>query len=242
MNRDTFIFIPAYNVSKELPALLESIPAAALLRCVEIVIIDDGSKDASFEIASAFASREIRARIRVERSARNGGYGAVVKRGLSLFRESGAEFAVCLHGDGQYPAAQIPEFLEYMSRENVDVLQGSRHLTPGGARRGNMPFYKIIGGKFLTAVENLCFKYKLTDRHSGFLCYSKKFAEAADVHKLSGSFDIDLELLALAEELGLRIAELPIPARYAGERSNLKVIPYGIRVLRVALRHKLRMK
>jgi len=242
MIRDTFIFVPAYNVSKELPALLGSIPAAVLLRCREIVILDDGSRDRTFDAASAFASGEIRASIRVERSAGNCGYGAVVKRGLSLFRKSGVEFAVCLHGDGQYPAAQIPEFLEYMAREKVDVLQGSRHLTPGGARRGNMPFYKIIGGKFLTRIENLCFKYKLTDRHSGFLCYSKDFVQKADLRRLSGSFDIDLGLIALAEEFGFRVAELPIPARYAGERSNLKVIPYGLRALRVSLRHKLRMK
>ena len=242
MIRDTFIFVPAYNVSKELPALLGSIPAAALLRCTEIVILDDGSRDSTFDAASAFASAEIRARVRVERSAKNCGYGAVVKRGLSLFRKSGAEFAVCLHGDGQYPAAQIPEFLKYMAREKVDVLQGSRLLIPGGARRGNMPFYKIIGGKFLTRIENFCFKYKLTDRHSGFLCYSQNFVQRADLRRLSGSFDIDLGLIALAEELGLRVAELPIPARYAGERSSLKVIPYGFRVLRLSLRHRLRMK
>jgi hypothetical protein len=54
--------------------------------------------------------------------------------------------------------------------------------------------------------------------------------------KLSPSFDIDLELISIADARGLKLAELPIPTRYADEKSNLYVVTYGLRVLRQVLR------
>ncbi|MCK9183269.1 MAG: glycosyltransferase family 2 protein [Fibrobacteraceae bacterium] len=234
MIRDTFIFVPAYNVEKEILGLLESIPGEVLLRTVNVLIIDDGSSDMTPEYASRFARAEVRAPVRVESFKTNSGYGTVVKYALEKAKASGARFAVCLHGDAQYPAAYISSCLSLLEKENAAIVQGSRLAEAGNARKGKMPLYKIAGGKFLSFIENLSFKYKLTDRHSGFLCYSADFLKQVDLSKLSKSFDIDLELLALADAGGFKLRELPIPTRYAGEKSNLKVIPYGFRVLKIA--------
>ena len=106
----------------------------------------------------------------------------------------------------------------------------------GGAKAGNMPLYKRLGGAFLTALENLAFKQKLTDRHSGFIVYNAEFLKTLDLQKLSPSFDIDLEIISIADARGYRLAELPIPTRYAGEKSNLNVVTYGLRVLRQVVR------
>ena len=57
-----------------------------------------------------------------------------------------------------------------------------------------------------------------------------------NLEKLSSSFDIDLELISIADARGLKLAELPIPTRYAGEKSNLNVVTYGLRVLRQVFR------
>ena len=99
-----------------------------------------------------------------------------------------------------------------------------------------MPLYKRLGGTVLTSIENVAFKQKLTDRHSGFIVYSTDFLKKVNLEKLSPSFDIDLELISIADARGLKLAELPIPTRYAGEKSNLKVVPYGLRVLRQVFR------
>ena len=112
------------------------------------------------------------------------------------------------------------------------LVQGSRRLVPGAARAGNMPLYKRLGGAFLTALENLAFRQKLTDRHSGFIVYNAEFLKTLDLAKLSPSFDIDLEIISIADARGYRLAELSIPTRYAGEKSNLNVVTYGLRVLR----------
>lgn len=179
----------------------------------------------------------------------NRGYGAVVKCGISEGLRSGAKYIACLHGDGQYPAEQLGEFFAHLETAGnspagnrpasaagkqpaIALVQGSRHLTPGSAKAGNMPLHKRIGGAFLTALENIAFRQKLTDRHSGFIVYNAEFLKTLDLAKLSPSFDIDLEIISIADARGWRLAELPIPTRYAGEKSNLNVVTYGLRVLR----------
>ena len=171
-------------------------------------------------------------RLQYERFEKNSGYGAVVKRGIAAGLASGAKFVACLHGDGQYPAEKLDEFFAHLESLDLALVQGSRRLVPGAARAGNMPLYKRLGGAFLTALENIAFRQKLTDRHSGFIVYNAEFLKTLDLAKLSPSFDIDLEIISIADVRGYRLAELSIPTRYAGEKSNLNVVTYGLRVLR----------
>lgn len=240
MKRDFFLFIPAYNVERELPALLASIPPEVLLRSAEVLIIDDGSSDGTLAVAEDFARSEIRTNVRVESLSRNSGYGEVVKRGISRSRELSralnVRFAVCLHGDGQYPAKSILPMVLALQNSDAAICQGSRLLKRGGAKSGNMPLYKFVGGKLLTLVENCVFENRQTDRHSGLLAYRTSFLRKLDLGRLGDSFDIDLEILATADARGERILEIPIETRYAGEKSHLRVVPYGLRVLKVAFR------
>ena len=139
------------------------------------------------------------------------------------------------------PAGNPPENAagnqpEASNQPELALVQGSRHAIAGGAKAGNMPLHKRIGGAFLTALENIAFRQKLTDRHSGFIVYNAEFLKTLDLAKLSPSFDIDLEIISIADARGWRLAELPIPTRYAGEKSNLNVVTYGLRVLRQILR------
>ena len=253
MRPDFFIFIPAYNVSQTLADVLGRIPPAVMERA-EVLVIDDGSKDdtrGAYETfvageAGAVFGKACTAHLQYMRFEFNRGYGAVVKKGISEGLRSGAKYIACLHGDGQYPAEQLGEFFAYLesarnqpevstlasNQPELALVQGSRHAIAGGAKAGNMPFYKRLGGAFLTALENIAFRQKLTDRHSGFIVYNAEFLKTLDLQKLSPSFDIDLEIISIADARGYRLAELPIPTRYAGEKSNLNVVTYGLRVLR----------
>ena len=244
MTPDYFIFVPAYNVSQTLADVLGRISPAVMERA-QVLVIDDGSKDDTRGAFDAFvagkdcavsgmasAGKNCAGRLQYERFEKNCGYGAVVKRGISEGLRSGAKFIACLHGDGQYPAEKLDEFFAHLESLDLALVQGSRRLVPGAARAGNMPLYKRLGGVFLTALENLAFRQKLTDRHSGFIVYNAEFLKTLDLAKLSASFDIDLEIISIADARGYRLAELPIPTRYAGETSNLNVVTYGLRVLR----------
>lgn len=245
MSPDYFIFIPAYNVQATLAGVLGRISPAVMERA-QVLVIDDGSKDGTRGAFDSFVSgADCAGHLQYERFEKNSGYGAVVKRGIAAGLASGAKFVACLHGDGQYPAEQLGEFFAMLESESqgksandemLALVQGSRHALVGGAKAGNMPLYKRIGGAFLTALENVAFRQKLTDRHSGFIVYNAEFLKTLDLEKLSPSFDIDLEIMSIADARGYRLSELPIPTRYAGEKSNLNVVTYGLRVLRQTLR------
>ena len=244
---DYFIFVPAYNVEKTLGEVLLKIEASVLSRA-RVLVIDDGSRDGTAHAFERFMSaegagnalcsenaenaRDLKSHFEYVKFEQNSGYGAVVKKGIAEGIASGAKYVACLHGDGQYPAEKLRAFLDEMECRDLDLLQGSRHAVAGGAKVGNMPFYKRLGGAFLTAIENKVFRVRLTDRHSGFIVYSSKFLKTVDLNRLSPSFDIDLELIAIADARGFKLAELPIPTRYADEVSNLNVVTYGLRVLR----------
>ena len=246
MASDYFIFVPAYHVENTLGDVLSKIDESVLSRA-HVLVIDDGSRDGTAQAYEHFMSnyaenaesagnagnaRNLKSRFEYFKFEQNSGYGAVVKKGLAEGIASGAAFVACLHGDGQYPAEKLGEFFAEMENCNLDLLQGSRHAVAGEAKRGGMPLYKRVGGAFLTALENLAFRVKLTDRHSGFIVYSSRFLKTVDLNRLSPSFDIDLELIAIADARRFAIAELPIPTRYADEKSNLNVVTYGMRVLR----------
>ena len=234
MTPDYFIFVPAYNVSQTLAGVLGRISPAVMERA-EVLVIDDGSKDDTRGAYETFVSGV--AHLQYMRFEFNRGYGAVVKKGVSEGLRSGAKYIACLHGDGQYPAEQLDEFFAYLERTpELALVQGSRHAIAGGAKAGNMPLYKRLGGAFLTALENIAFRQKLTDRHSGFIVYNAEFLKTLDLKKLSPSFDIDLEIISIADARGYWLAELPIPTRYDGEKSNLNVVNYGLRVLRQVVR------
>ena len=233
--RDVFIFVPAYNVERTLEGVLSKISPAILNRS-RILVIDDGSDDGTRASFEHWLSERRESEAEIVCFEKNAGYGPVVKYGIARALESNANFIVCLHGDGQYPAEMIESLVEILEGTENVLVQGSRHASDGCARSGGMPLYKRIGGKFLTFVENLVFNEKMTDRHSGFIAYKSDFLKTVSVDKLSDSFDIDIELIAIADSSCRKMTEIPIPTCYAGEKSNLKVLPYGFRVLFLVIR------
>jgi glycosyltransferase involved in cell wall biosynthesis len=230
------IFIPAYNAAATLPEVIARIPDGLWADIGAVTVIDDGSTDATAAVVKGLMARY--PKLRLVSFEKNRGYGQAVRRGLGSCREADCDYSACLHADGQYPPERLADFMRHMQRHGVDILQGSRHLE-GTARQGGMPRYKIIAGRALTWWENRCFGLDFTDYHSGFLLYSRRALKTIPFEKLSGYFDFDLEVIATARALGLKLAELGIPTRYAGEKSYLNPFKYGLRVLRVTVKYRL---
>jgi glycosyltransferase involved in cell wall biosynthesis len=229
------IVMPAYNAALHIRSVIERFPPALWRRIKTVWIINDGSNDGTDAIVESLARRN--EAIHPIHFPQNCGYGAVMRKGLTLCRESGCEFAASVHSDGQYPPEAVLHFVETMAARGIDLMQGSR-IASGTALSGGMPLYKYVAGKLLTFLENRVFGLRMTDYHSGFLVYSRKCLETLSFEGLSNSFDWDLEMIASARARGLSISELPIPTRYADEKSHLNPVGYGIRVLRVLARYK----
>jgi glycosyltransferase involved in cell wall biosynthesis len=230
------LFIPAYNAASTLSDVIDRVPGSLWERVQSCWIINDGSTDDTDMVIDALQKRN--PIIKKQTMSCNGGYGKAVKKGLSLCRAENAAIAVCLHADGQYPPEAIPEAVAIMEMQNIDILQGSR-IASGTALSGGMPLYKYVAGRILTSIENRVFGLSLTDYHSGFLCYGYRALASIPFDALSTSFDFDLEVIASARARHLRIAEMPIATRYAGEVSHLRPIQYGLRVLGVVGRYAL---
>jgi len=223
------VVIPAYNAARHIESVLGRIAGLVPSGLEQVIVVDDGSRDATAPLVRDFRTDAFRVDL-VQRS-KNGGYGAAMKDGLALARQSGPDVVACIHADGQYAPEVLPEMIEQLSRRRLALLQGSR-IAGGTALRGGMPVYKYVGNAVLNLIENQTLGLSLTDYHSGYLVYG---AAALDLpfSTLSDSFDFDLEVIATACAHGLAVGEAPIPTHYGDEVSHLNPLTYGLRVLRV---------
>jgi glycosyltransferase involved in cell wall biosynthesis len=231
-----FVLMPAYNAGATVEKVFARIPAAVRERVERYVVVNDGSSD---DTAAALD------RLRTQfpnlvalRHEVNRGYGGTQKTLLSYAVNHGADVGIGLHSDGQYSPESIPDLMAPFDEDTADIVQGSRMLG-GGALRGNMPLYKFVANKSLTAIENWAFGLRLAEYHSGYMLYSRKAMMAVPFQKLSDSFDFDLEMIVMAKVKGLRIREIAIPTIYADEVSHLRPVQYGMRVLKVVRDYKL---
>lgn len=230
MTSRVFIIMPAYNAGAHIEATFERIPPSVRERIARYVVVNDGSTD---DTAAAISRLAVRFPNLIALSHdHNRGYGAAEKTLLAFARKEGADAAILLHADGQYSPEKISELLALLDRNEAELVQGSRMLG-GGAVRGGMPMYKFIANKALTAVQNAAYGMKLAEYHSGYLVYSKRVLDEIPFDRLSDSFDIDIEIILCAKILGMRIREVAIPTIYAGEKSHVKPIKYGLDVLRI---------
>ena len=232
---NVFVLMPAYNAGATIEKVFARIPPEAKERIRRYVVVNDGSKD---DTAAALArlEREV-PNLTVLTHVKNQGYGETEKDLLRFALREGAEVGILLHSDGQYSPEKIVELLAPFDAGAADLVQGSR-MVGGGALRGGMPLYKFVSNKALTVIENWAFGMKLAEYHSGYMLYSRKAMESIPFEKLSASFDFDLEMIVLARVKGLRIREIAIPTIYAGEKSSLNPIRYGLDVLKVVRDYK----
>ena len=223
------VVIPAYNAARHIEAVLQRVAGLVAHGLHEVIVVDDGSRDATAALVGA--QKPAAFRLRLLQRTRNGGYGAAMKDGLRAARASDPDAVACIHADGQYAPEALPAMMEQLSRRRLDLLQGSR-IASGTALRGGMPLYKYVGNALLNSIENRTLGLSLTDYHSGYLLYGSR-ALGLPFSQLSDSFDFDLEVIAAARARGFSIGEAPIPTHYGDEISYLNPITYGLRVLRV---------
>src|SRR5437867_5768990 len=226
------IVMPAYNAAQTLAMTYRAIPPGI---ADEILLVDDASRDGTVETA-----RELG--IPIIRHPHNVGYGGNQKTCYMEALRSGADIVVMLHPDGQYDPSILPDMIAPIRRGEADLVLGSRFLTPGGARRGAMPLYKYVSNRFLTSVENLVLGTHLSEMHTGYRAYSRRFLETVPFLRNSIDFAFDTEILFQAARHKFRIAEVPVETKYfpgASSASLGQSTVYGLKTLHVAVRYLL---
>jgi glycosyltransferase involved in cell wall biosynthesis len=227
--RKVAVVMPALNAAETIAPIVEAIPRDWV---DEVVVVDDGSTDATLKVA-----RELD--VRLVWHPHNAGYGANQKTCYLDVLQRDAEVVVMLHPDGQYEATLIPELIRPILAGEADMVLGSRMLVPGAARAGGMPLYKRVANRALTSVENRVMRTELTDLHTGYRAYSRSLLLGVPFLRNASDFSFDSEMLMQASELDYRIAEVPASSRYFRGASSVgpaAASVYGIKTLWAAAR------
>jgi len=227
--------LPAYNAEKTLQATYDDIPKDWV---DEILLVDDRSRDRTVELA-----RQLPMRVVVHQ--KNRGYGGNQKTCYrTAMDEMGADIMVMVHPDHQYDPKIIPELVAPLQRGEADAVFGSRMLG-GRPIEGGMPKWKYWANLFLTMVENATFYIFLSEYHSGFRAYSRRYLESVDFEANSDDFVFDTEIIAQGVAKGMRIREVPIATRYFDEASQVGFVRgarYGLEILKTMFFYKLHKK
>ncbi|TMD37201.1 MAG: glycosyltransferase family 2 protein [Chloroflexi bacterium] len=225
------IVLPAYRAAKTLVEVVGDIPPGHADR---ILLVDDASADATVSVATAL-------RLDVIRHRRNLGYGGNQKTCYRQALAMGADVVVMLHPDGQYDPAIIPNLCRVIESGEADIVLGSRWLGLDPAKAG-MPWWKMIGNRFLTASENRVLGMKLSEYHTGYRAYSRRFLQAIPFLENSNDFVFDTQVLIQAATFGFKIGEVPAIGRYHADASSVSFktsTVYGLETLGALLRYVL---
>jgi len=218
--------MPAYNAEKTLAATVADMPVGSV---DEVILVDDGSKDHTVEMAQEMG-------LTVIVHPENRGYGGNQKTCYRHALEQGADIIVMIHPDYQYDSRVINVAVNLLELGICDVILGSRIRSRQEALAGGMPFYKYLFNRFLTAVENIGLGQNLGDFHSGFRVYRREVLEKIPFERNSDDFVFDTQFLVQAVRLGFRLGDIPVPVRYFDEASSInfkRSLRYGFHTLAV---------
>jgi glycosyltransferase involved in cell wall biosynthesis len=225
------VVMPAYNAEKTLERTYADIPTDVV---DDVILVDDASHDRTVDVARRLG-------LHVVIHPRNRGYGGNQKTCYRTALARGADIVVMVHPDHQYDPKVIPDLVGPLHAKQCDAVFGSRMLG-GRPIQGGMPKWKYLGNIFLTAVENATFLIYLTEYHSGFRAYSRRYLESVALEANSDGFVFDTEIIAQGMARGLRIREIPIETRYFDEASQIAFGPsvrYGFAILKTMALYKL---
>jgi GT2 family glycosyltransferase len=223
------IVLPAYRAAKTLVEVVGDIPAGQADR---ILLVDDASADATVSVATAL-------RLDVIRHQHNLGYGGNQKTCYRHALAMGADVVVMLHPDGQYDPAIIPNLCRVIEAGEADIVLGSRWLGLDPAKAG-MPWWKRLGNRFLTAAENRVLGLNLSEYHTGYRAYSRRFLEAIPFLENSNDFVFDTQVLIQAATFGFKIGEVPAIGKYHADASSVSFrtsTVYGLETLAALVRY-----
>jgi glycosyltransferase involved in cell wall biosynthesis len=211
---DVVVFIPAWNEEGNLPAVLDELGAE--LPGADVLVVDDGSTDATGEVARARGAH-------VLAFPENRGLRAGIAAGYAYAHEHG--YAVCgrVDADGQHPVAELRRLVEEVRAGRCDVAVGSRYLSGVG----HAPYrYRLEGPRrFGTAVTRRAMRVVLRrpfhDPMSGMWAVGAAATELLSRPYTSGAPEV--EALVRVTNAGLRLEEVPVEMRpRAGGESKLQ--------------------
>jgi glycosyltransferase involved in cell wall biosynthesis len=226
------IFIVAYNAENHIEKVLSRIPKKVFEDYeYEILIIDDNSKDVTYQKAHDFKRKNSDMNIEILYNPINQRYGGNQKLGYLYAIENNFDYVVLLHGDGQYAPELVGEMVAPLRDDGVDFVNGSRMITKKNALAGGMPYYKFIGNIILTKLENFIMGSDLSEFHSGYRAYRIEALKKIPFEQNSNDFNFDTQIIIQFILSKFKIKEIEIPTYYGDEICHVNGISYARQIV-----------
>ena len=203
--RRLLIFVVAYNAETTIERVLSRIPVSLHQPDVEVLIIDDSSRDNTFRNGLRYQQAHSAFKITVLRTPENQGYGGNQKLGYRYAIDNGFDIVALVHGDGQYAPEKLPALLAPLLAGEADAVFGSRMMEKHAARAGGMPLYKWFGNQILTRFQNRMLRTKLSEFHSGYRLYSTAALAQLPLERNTSGFHFDTEIIIQLVLKNLRV-------------------------------------
>ncbi len=193
-----FVVIPALNEE----AVVQSVVRELRAEFEHVVVVDDGSSDATGREAAAGGATVLRHII-------NRGQGAALQTGITYSIRQGAEIVVTFDADGQHQVADVVTMIDALLTGDAEVVIGSRFLGSPSA----IPAGRRILLRLATWFMRLTSGVALTDAHNGLRAFRRSAAER--IHLTLDGMAHASEIVDQIDRLGLRVREVPVVVRYS---------------------------
>lgn len=191
------VLIPLYNEEVTILEIVEKVLSLPIVK--EVIIVDDCSKDKSFEVVSNIKND----RLRVFKNPQNLGKTGAINHALKYVT---GEIVIIQDADLEYDPLEIPDVVGPILDNKADVVFGSRFLVKKTARV--LYFYHYLANKFLTFLSNFLTNHNMTDIETCYKAFKAPIVK--DLELTSKGFGMEVELTALVAKRKLRIYEVPI--------------------------------
>jgi len=210
------VILPCYLVEKQITRVIDSIPPWV----THIFAVNDASPDRTGDILSKLTQREPRLEILTHTT--NQGVGGAVITGFRRALELKIDFVVKMDGDGQMDPAQLPRLLIPLLDGSADYAKGNRFHS--AADMSQMPSLRRFGNIALTFLNKLSSGYwHVFDPQNGYIAITKEWLERLPLNRLDKTYFFENSMLLNLNIEGARVADVPMPAVYADEESNLRI-------------------
>jgi Glycosyl transferase family 2/Type I phosphodiesterase / nucleotide pyrophosphatase len=211
--------VPACDEEAAIAGVLAGIPGEACGLPVDLLVVDDGSRDSTPDIAREHGAR-------VVSHERSRGLGAAVRTGFELAREDGYAAAVYLDGDGEYDPAEFATVLEPVARGRADYVIGSRFL---GRPRIGMSWHRTLANRAASALLGTLLHTVVSDGQSGYRAFSARALAAARIRH-----DYNYAQVLTLSLWGAGIDPVEVPISYRRRTSGRSFVRYPEYLVRVA--------
>ncbi|MEY4580424.1 MAG: hypothetical protein RL701_5127 [Pseudomonadota bacterium] len=231
-NAQIAVVVPAFNESRLIASTLRAVPSYV----DHIVVVDDGSHDATASCAEGVAKLD--PRLIVLRHAHNAGVGKALGTGYQRALAEGADVVVVMAGDGQMHPDDLAALLAPVVAGHADYAKGNRLAHPEVLRR--MPLTRLVGNEVLSRLTRVATGLYVHDSQCGYTALHRRVAERLAWNELWPGYGYPNDLLGMLQRLNARVCDVVVRPVYADEESGIRlrhalfVIPYVL--LRVLFR------